>query len=504
MIPGINVLMDTRTTHLSTHPELIKQGPGITNVTLFPESPTCEDTVWITAHITNSAGCYLYYKTERFAPFDYIQMLDDGNHNDGAPNDDVYGAMVLPAPTATTVFYYIWAYNNDAGMFSPEKAEYDSYSYFVQSPKIFPGDIVINEFLADNGSTIADQDGEYDDWIELYNNTGQDISLTGVLLSDDYAEPYTWSFPDTIIAANDYLIVWADKDDEQEGLHADLKLSKSGEEIILSNPDTTLIDSIQFGQQFTDTTFGRYPNGTGDFQFMPPTFGAENQVFSLHLNIDLKAFLEGAYSGDTMLANLNDGEYLPLSQPYNTFPWNYAGTESVDSIPNADVVDWVLIELRDTTEAALATGETMIARQAAFLLMDGKIIGLDGSSILSFNNSIIQSLFVIIWHRNHLGVISSNPVTESGGVYTYDFTTPSGQAHGTDAQKDLGVGVFGMIAADANADGNINSQDKAEWTSRAGEKGYKSADCNMDGQIMNEDKNDVWLENDGSSSNIPE
>ncbi|MCD4696487.1 MAG: CotH kinase family protein, partial [Bacteroidales bacterium] len=286
MIPGINVLMDNRALHLSTHPELLKQGPGITNITLSPESPTCEDTVWITAGITNSNSCYLYYQTERFAPFSFVQMLDDGDHHDGAPNDDIFGAKILPVPDATKVFYYIWSYNTNAGMFSPEKAEFDSYSYLVQGLGILPGDVVLNEFLADNDSTVPDQDGEYDDWIELYNNTVDDIPLSGMYLSDDYSQPEKWVFPDTIIPANSFLIIWADEDGSQEGLHANFKLSKLGEEIIFSNFDGIVLDSISFGEQFADTSFGRYPNGTGNFVFMPPTFGLENQLFTYVPKID--------------------------------------------------------------------------------------------------------------------------------------------------------------------------------------------------------------------------
>jgi len=286
MIPGLNVLMDARTIHLSNHPELLKQGPEITEVIHSPEFPAAEDTVWITSNIINSNGCYVYFKTERFAPFCKIQMLDDGNHHDGAANDDVYGAKILPVSAATTVYYYIYAENNDAGMFSPERTEFETVSYLIQGVEILPGDIVLNEFLADNDSTVPDQDGEYDDWIELYNNTADGIPLSGMYLSDNYNQPEKWIFPDTIIQANSFLIIWADEDGSQEGLHANFKLSKSGEEIMFSNFDGTVLDSITFGEQFADTSFGRYPNGTGDFVFMPPTFGLENQLYTYVPEID--------------------------------------------------------------------------------------------------------------------------------------------------------------------------------------------------------------------------
>ena len=82
--------------------------------------------------------------------------------------------------------------------------------------------------------------------------------------------------PDTVISASDYLIIWADNDTEQSGLHASFKLSSSGETIYLSNPDTVLIDRIGFGNQLSDQSYGRIPNGTGAFAQMSPTPGDEN------------------------------------------------------------------------------------------------------------------------------------------------------------------------------------------------------------------------------------
>jgi len=222
------------------------------------------------------------------------------------------------------------------------------------------------------------------------------------------------------------------------------------------------------------------------------------------LLLDLNVFLEGPFNGTNMNTNLNPS-IIPLSQPYNTDPWNYPGTESVGSIPNTEVVDWVLIELRDTTDASLATGETVIAQQAAFLLNNGSIVGTDGSSVLQFDNSITNQLFVVVWHRNHLGIMSANALTETGGVYTYDFTTGNNQAYGTDAQVDLGSGMYGMIGGDANADGFVNNDDKTEvWNSETGETGYLGSDVDMDGQANNLDKNDTWINNISSHSQVPD
>lgn len=147
---------------------------------------------------------------------------------------------------------------------------------FLLVANIFANTVVINEFLADNDTTQADPHGEYDDWIELYNNTDSTIYLANYYLTDDSTDLTQWVFPDTFIEANDYLIIWADEDSGQNGLHANFKISKSGELIYLLDNNQTIIDEIIFGQQAQDISFGRYPNGTGSFIEMVPSFETVN------------------------------------------------------------------------------------------------------------------------------------------------------------------------------------------------------------------------------------
>ncbi|MCD4746118.1 MAG: glycoside hydrolase family 55 protein [Bacteroidales bacterium] len=224
------------------------------------------------------------------------------------------------------------------------------------------------------------------------------------------------------------------------------------------------------------------------------------------IEIKLKNFFEGPFNGTDMNTDLNSGGHIPLSQPYNILPWNYIGTESVSSIPNTNVVDWVLVELRDTTQADLATSETMIGRQAAFILNDGLIVGLDGSSFLSFNHSINHSLFIVIWHRNHLGVMSAYPLTEVSGIYSYDFTTGANQAYGGSlGHKKIGTGIWGMIGGDGDANSQIGNADKNDvWAVQAGTSGYLSGDFTMDVQVNNSDKNDIWTPNSGKGGQVPD
>ncbi len=267
-IIGIVQLMDARTTYIQSLAEFQLTAPTISDVAHSPAQVSPADEITFTASLSNEDVVYLAHRNTVNGLFTKTMMYDDGNHGDGQAGDGIYGVYLTAG--STDIQYYIYAENQDAVAFMPVRAEYEFYEISIT------GDLVINEFMADNETTVMDQDGEYDDWIEFYNNGTADISLGGYYLSDDAAEPDKWIFPDTLIKAGDYLIVWADKDLDQEGLHADIKLSASGEMVVLSDENMNLVDQISFLQQKPDTTTGRYPNGTGDFTEMLPTFGAEN------------------------------------------------------------------------------------------------------------------------------------------------------------------------------------------------------------------------------------
>ncbi len=144
---------------------------------------------------------------------------------------------------------------------------------------IDPKDVVINEFMArnDDDSPWSDQDGDFDDWIELYNNTDSPISLDNYFISDTSSFIHKWEIPaGTVIPANGYLIIWADKDPHQVGLHTKFSLDKDGEEIIFSYIDGTIIDSVTFGEQEKERSLSRSPNGTGPFFDIDVTFDGPN------------------------------------------------------------------------------------------------------------------------------------------------------------------------------------------------------------------------------------
>lgn len=222
--------------------------------------------------------------------------------------------------------------------------------------------------------------------------------------------------------------------------------------------------------------------------------------------VDLKVFLEGAFSGSEMTTLLNTIDLIPLSQPYNSSPWNYTGTESVPSIPNINITDWIMVEFRDTADAALASSSTIIEQQAAFLQKDGSVVSLDGSSLLSINSIPLHQLFAVIYHRNHMEIISANPLSINGNTYTYDFTNSALSAlGGADAHSEVSPGVWGMAGADGNADGSIDTNDKSVvWYYQAGLQGYLPGDFNLNSEVDNTDKNDIWMHNYNKNSIIPD
>ena len=393
------------------------------------------------------------------------------------------------------------------------------------------GDLMVTEIMQ-NPSSVLDENGE---WFEVFNPNNSPIDMYGWYIKDnDYDSIKILS--NLIVPANGFVTLGLKSDPGINGNYvcdyeySNFFIANGADEIVLFNPNEEEIDRVEYdgGPNWPDPNgasmifTGNNTDDNNNYQNWdvatlreltysgtiltdvgsPGTNGTAQNLIPQGFELELEIFLEGSFNGVNMKTGLNN--ILPLVQPFNTSPWDYSGTESVASIPNADVVDWVLIELRDATQAEYATGESMISRQVAFLLNDGSVVDLDGFSILSFNHTIIQSLFVVIWHRNHLGIMSANPLIENGGIYSYNSTIAQNQAYNS-GQVYLAPGIWGMRSGDSDASGLIDPADKSGlWESQAGTTGYYSSDLNLDTQVNNQDKNDYWMPNLGEGSQVPE
>ena len=155
--------------------------------------------------------------------------------------------------------------------------------------------VVINELVASNDSTsnIQDEYGEYDDWVELYNNGSATVDLSGYYITDDSQDPLRWAFPaNTSIGANEYLIVWTDKDENnmQVPLHTNFRLNAAGETVLLSDPSGVYVDSVAFPALLTNEAYSRIPNGTGDFKKTASSFNQMNEDINSTENLDRGTF----------------------------------------------------------------------------------------------------------------------------------------------------------------------------------------------------------------------
>ncbi len=150
---------------------------------------------------------------------------------------------------------------------------------------IYPADIYalyINEFLASNQTINTDEAGEFDDWLEVYNAGDVPVWLGDKYLSDNLTNPDKWQFPDYYIQPQEFLLVWCDNDEEQGSFHTNFKISKNGEELGIFDNESTgfaTIDSIIFGEQQTDISFGRDPDaGVEWILYYSPTPGISNML----------------------------------------------------------------------------------------------------------------------------------------------------------------------------------------------------------------------------------
>ncbi len=177
----------------------------------------------------------------------------------------------------------------------------------------------------------------------------------------------------------------------------------------------------------------------------------------LRLRVDLRAFLEGPYRSGTgrMIDSLRTAGYLPMTEPYTALGFTQVGgggehtTSSVLAVAGDDaVVDWIVLELRDAADSTL-----VVATRCALLQRDGDVMDVDGSAAVAFA-APPGPYHLCVKHRNHLAVLTLNPITLGGTAIAVDLTDGSTATFGTEAQKAIGA-VRLLWAGDVNGDGVV-------------------------------------------------
>ena len=272
-----------RREYLRNHPELNKPTPKIRRVDIrraVANQPVVVSVLTQPAKIGNNSiaapdSVLLYYSPERHTVFKQITMTKE---------EESFVGHIPAFPAGTTVYYYIEANaveTHGTTTFSPARAEQGAEKYRVNVPVVKESPVVINELMALNTKSLTDPQGQYEDWLELHNLTDKTVDLTGMYLTDKIDNLKKWAFPEnTTIPAHGYLLVWLDEDGKAEsGLHANFKLSRNGETVMLVDADTRgnrVLDQVAFEKQEKDVALGRWPNGSGTLKPIQTTPGKEN------------------------------------------------------------------------------------------------------------------------------------------------------------------------------------------------------------------------------------
>jgi hypothetical protein len=182
-------------------------------------------------------------------------------------------------------------------------------------PGVYGQDPVINEFMSRNDTTMQDQDGDYPDWIELYNPGEQAVGLLNYSLSDNLTEARKWIFPEVSIGPKGYLVLFASGKDRSDAgeLHTSFKISSEGEPLILTNHGGAVIDLVDSVGLADDQVLARFPDGGSQWLTSTlPTPGGPNEVNNQLLFSHKQGFYEvpfhlevSSLNGDTVRYTLD-------------------------------------------------------------------------------------------------------------------------------------------------------------------------------------------------------
>ncbi len=295
---GLKQFVNLRNTSLLGQLSYQTANPIAYKIEFEPKNPSPTDSIKVYVSAFSKAGInealIKFTKTGTSTPENYQLTFSPVANTKKVEEADRYVGVIPPLGQNTSGTFVIYLKDNlNQSQIYPRKGP------IVLSSSINAYGIVINEFMADNQTTIIDPNGDYDDWIELYNSSSNNILLTGKYLTDNSSNLKKWRFTqDSLyINAGQYLLIWCDEQPSQPGIHTNFKLSKSGEFIALIDTNgTTVLDSITFYAQQTDISFGRSPDLSRNWKFMQPSPGNSNFITSVdNKNIAEKFSLKQNY-----------------------------------------------------------------------------------------------------------------------------------------------------------------------------------------------------------------
>jgi len=276
---GLKEFIGQRYTSLQSQLHYLASNPIIYDLDFWPKRPGPYDSVYVSVAAFSPvgiSGVEIQFHTVNLTVIESYPMVTNPVAGTKLIEEaDRWTGVIPPLGVGGFGRFQVAAVDNN------EKVSFYPYDESIYVTEIQDISLKINEFLASNEATNTDDTGEYDDWIEFINTGDQTIALSGLYLTDKPDNLTKWQFPfgSGMLEPGAFLVVWCDEDEEQNGYHSNFKLSADGEFIALVAEDgITIIDSLSFGEQATDISFGRYPDGADAWKtFTNPTPGLSNQ-----------------------------------------------------------------------------------------------------------------------------------------------------------------------------------------------------------------------------------
>ena len=261
---------------------------------------------------------------------------------------------------------------------------------------------------------------------------------------------------------------------------------------------------------------------------------ANQKMIRLSYILVLLVLLCSAVGAQTMDRMVTDIE-VPLQDPYCDVTPMPCQSIEVAAVP-ADVVDWVLLELRSTDAGDAANAATdVVARKPAFLLSNGRVVDaaryaeqmVQASTLLctaaeleaqatcpdvefmELEEADGEDIYLVARHRNHLDVISATNIegvadtNRNADIYSHDFSAGD-SAFGTSALKEKDSNIHVLYGGDVNQDGEISIIDYTDGAaSSIGISAYHAGDTNFSSIVTPADYSDIIANNLTQSSQVP-
>lgn len=350
-------------------------------------------------------------------------------------------------------------------------------AYILTCSSLSAQSVRLNELLASNQSGHTDAAGDKDDWIELFNPDTAAVDLAGWYISDNVNQPYKWQIPAgdpaaSTIAAGGFLLLWADDEPAEGVTHLPFKLDATGEDVLITTPDSMLVDWLSFGQQASDVSLARQPDGTGAWTITPaPTPGVSN------------SFATGTPLTDAPVASISSGRYVhgfsvhfSSSTPGAEIRLTFDGTvpDETDSLFTQD------IDIQQTTivRARAFAPEYLPGRSAAY-------------SYLFIPEHTFPVISLVFDPGDFFDTLS--------GIYTQaiEFTDVEVPVHATWIEPDGNIGFEADLAAETFGSGSLTLPQKSLLLKAKPAFGAQEIEYQVFPELPQEEYKSIVLRNSG-------